>query len=171
MRVPRAQILTRPSWHSDRRNMGGSEMPDRASCRLIAAALAGTIAALSARADDAGDASKQKLEKAFPAAAPYSPYAGRDFATQPFFGDTHLHTAVSFDAGAFGARIGPRDAYRLARGEEITASSGQPVKLSRPLDFLVVADHSDNMGFFPDLLAGKPELLADPTGRRWRSEE
>ena len=47
------------------------------------------------------------------------------------------------------------------------ASSGQPAKLSRPLDFLVVADHSDNMGFFPDLLAGKPELLADPTGRRW----
>ena len=47
------------------------------------------------------------------------------------------------------------------------ASSGQPAKLSRPLDFLVVADHSDNMGFFPDLLAGKPELLADPVGRRW----
>jgi hypothetical protein len=41
------------------------------------------------------------------------------------------------------------------------------VKLSRPLDFLVVADHSDNMGFFPDLFAGKPELLADPQGRRW----
>jgi hypothetical protein len=71
------------------------------------------------------------------------------------------------DAGAFGARVGPRDAYRLARGEEITASSGQPVKLSRPLDFLVVADHSDNMGFFPDLFAVKPELLADPTGRKW----
>ena len=71
------------------------------------------------------------------------------------------------DAGAFGARVGPRDAYRLARGEEIQASSGQPVKLSRPLDWLVVADHSDNMGFFPDLFAGKPDLLADPTGRKW----
>jgi Protein of unknown function (DUF3604) len=41
------------------------------------------------------------------------------------------------------------------------------VKLSRSLDFLVVADHSDNMGFFPDLFAGKPEILADPTGGRW----
>jgi hypothetical protein len=41
------------------------------------------------------------------------------------------------------------------------------VKLGRPLDFLVVADHSDNMGFFPRLFAGDPELLADPTGRRW----
>jgi hypothetical protein len=71
------------------------------------------------------------------------------------------------DAGAFGARVAPRDAYRFARGEEITASSGQPVRLSRPLDFLVVADHSDNMGFFPDLYAGKPAILADPTGKRW----
>ena len=61
----------------------------------------------------------------------------------------------------------PRDAYRFARGEQVMASSGQPAKLSRPLDFLVVADHSDNMGFFPDLLAGKPEMLADPTGRKW----
>jgi hypothetical protein len=47
------------------------------------------------------------------------------------------------------------------------ASSGQRVKLSRPLDFLVVADHSDNMGFFPKLFAGDPNFLADPTGRRW----
>ena len=97
----------------------------------------------------------------------YSPYAGRDYPSRPLFGDTHLHTSFSFDAGAFGARIGPRDAYRFARGEELKASSGHMVKLGRPLDFLVVADHSDNMGFFPDLLAGKPELLADPTGKRW----
>ena len=71
------------------------------------------------------------------------------------------------DAGAFGARLSLRDAYRFAKGEEVTASSGQRAKLSRPLDFMVVADHSDNMGFFPDLFAGKPEVLADPTGRRW----
>jgi hypothetical protein len=71
------------------------------------------------------------------------------------------------DAGAFGARLTPQDGYRFAKGQEITASSGQRVKLARPLDFLVVADHSDNMGFFPQLFAGKPEMLADPTGRRW----
>ena len=117
--------------------------------------------------DDLGDLDKDKAAKVFPAKPIYSPYAGRNFPTRPFFGDTHLHTAASFDAGAFGARLGPRDAYRLARGEEITSNSGQPVKLSRPLDFLVVADHSDNMGMFPDLFAGKPELLADPTGRKW----
>jgi hypothetical protein len=98
---------------------------------------------------------------------PYSPYAGRDFPVRPFFGETHLHTAFSMDAGAFGCRLSPADGYRFAKGQEITASSGQRVRLSRSLDFLVVADHSDNMGFFPDLLAGKPEMLADPTGRRW----
>jgi Protein of unknown function (DUF3604) len=98
---------------------------------------------------------------------PYSPYAGHNFPTRQFFGDTHLHTSFSMDAGAFGARLGPKDAYRLAKGEEIRASSGQLVKLSRPLDFLVVADHSDSMGFFPDLFTGDSKVLADPTGRRW----
>lgn len=120
----------------------------------------------SAAAQDVGTPSKEQVERVLPK-PPYSPYANRDFPTRPFFGDTHLHTSFSFDAGAFGARLGPRDAYRFAKGEQVTASSGQPAKLSRPLDFLVVADHSDNMGFFPDLLGGKPEVLADPVGRRW----
>jgi hypothetical protein len=119
-----------------------------------------------ALAQDAGAPAKERLEQALPKPA-YSPYANREFPTRPFFGDTHLHTGFSMDAGAFGARLTPRDAYRFARGEQVTASSGQPVKLSRPLDFLVVTDHSDNMGFFPDLFAGKPEVLADPTGRKW----
>jgi hypothetical protein len=71
------------------------------------------------------------------------------------------------DAGAYGARLVPREAYSLARGNEITASSGQRVKLARPLDFLVVADHSDGMGFFPSLMSGSPTVLADPQGRKW----
>lgn len=97
----------------------------------------------------------------------YSPYANRNFPTRPMFGDTHLHTSFSMDAGAFGARLTPRDALRFARGEQVTASAGEEAKLSRPLDFLVVADHSDNMGFFPDLFAGKPDILAHPMGRKW----
>ncbi len=127
---------------------------------------AGAVHAADDHTGDMGTLTAEKVGKSFPA-RPYSPYAGRNFPTRPLFGDTHLHTSYSMDAGAFGARVGPLDAYRFARGEEITASSGQPVKLSRPLDFLVVADHSDNMGFFPDLFAGKPEVLADPTGRKW----
>jgi len=104
---------------------------------------------------------------AFPAQNHYSPFAGRNFPTQVFWGDTHLHTGMSMDAGAFGARLVPEDAYRFARGEELTSSTGQRVKLRLPLDFLVVADHSDNMGFFPKLFAGDPDMLADPTGKKW----
>ena len=104
---------------------------------------------------------------AFKSQKHFSPYAGRNFPTQVFWGDTHLHTGMSMDAGAFGARLTPVDAYRFARGEELTSSTGLQVRLSRPLDFLVVADHSDNMGFFPRLYAGDPAMLADPTGKRW----
>ena len=132
--------------------------------------LAGIIALAfppPAAAQDAGELDRASAERLYPAERPYSPYAGRNFPNRPYFGDTHLHTSFSMDAGAAGARLGPRDAYRFAKGEEVASSTGQRVRLSRPLDFLVVADHSDNMGFFPDLLAGKPELLADPTGRRW----
>jgi hypothetical protein len=97
----------------------------------------------------------------------FSPYAGRNFATEVYWGDTHLHTGMSFDAGSFGARLLPRDAYRFARGEEVTSSTGLQVKLSKPLDFLVVADHSDNMGWFPELFDGNPEMLANPKVKRW----
>jgi hypothetical protein len=102
----------------------------------------------------------------------YSPYAAREVGdgqapSQLLWGDTHLHTAMSMDAGAFGNRLGISEAYRFARGEEVVSSTGMPVRLSRPLDYLVVADHSDNMGFFPDMFAGKPNILADPTGKEW----
>ncbi len=116
---------------------------------------------------DAGTLDSEMAAKAHPAKPHYSPYAGRNFPTRPLFGDTHLHTAMSFDAGMFGARLGPVESYRFARGEEVTSSSGQRARLSRPLDFLVVADHSDFMGLAPDFLGGKPEVLADPTARRW----
>ena len=140
--------------------------------KTLLAGLTGLSLTLPSLAEDAlvtdvGTLDKETAEKVFPAKRPYSPWAGRNFPSRPLFGDTHLHTAFSFDAGAFGARLRRAMPIASPRVEEVTASSGQPAKLSRPLDFLVVADHSDNMGFFPDLLAGKPELLADPTGRKW----
>jgi hypothetical protein len=138
---------------------------------LIKATLLGATAlafCTPALADgDAGQVTKEKIEKFFPAKRPYSPYADRNFPTRPLFGDTHLHTAVSFDAGIFGARLTPRDAYRFAKGGQVTTNTGQQARLSRPLDFLVVADHSDNMGLFPDLVAGRPNIIADPQGRKW----
>ena len=119
-------------------------MSDRISTATLALVLLAAFALPAFAADP-----KAETPKA------YSPYAGRILPTRPLFGDTHLHTSFSMDAGAFGARLGPRDAYRFARGEEVVSSSEQKVRLSRPLDFLVVADHSDNMGFFPDLFAGQ----------------
>jgi hypothetical protein len=119
---------------------------------------------------DVGTLDVDAVTNLFPTKPPYSPYAGRNFPTRPFFGDTHLHTSFSMDAGAFGCRLGPRDAYRFAKGEEVVASSGQHAKLSRPLDFLVVADHSDGFGFFPQLMSGDPALLATPQGRKWYDE-
>jgi len=63
----------------------------------------------------------------------YSPYAERDYPIFPLWGETHLHTGYSMDAGLFGARLGHEEAYKLAKGEQIKTSNGQKVKLSRPL--------------------------------------
>jgi hypothetical protein len=134
---------------------------------LIGAVLSATAQEPQPTTSDSGTVEKNAVEKLFPNRAPYSPYADLNYPTRPLFGDTHLHTAFSMDAGAFGARLNPSDAYRFARGEQILSSTGQPVKLARPLDFLVVADHSDGMGFFPLVLAGDANILADPQGRRW----
>jgi hypothetical protein len=146
--------------------MKSRSLKQTALATLLLAGISYPVVAQTPAATDAGTIDKEAADRLFKKPS-YSPYAGRNFPTRPFFGDTHLHTAFSMDAGAFGARLLPSDAYRFAKGQEVMASSGQPAKLSRPLDFLVVADHSDNMGFFPQLFAGKPELLADPTGRRW----
>ncbi len=99
----------------------------------------------------------------------YSPYAGRSFPTRVLWGDTHLHTAVSVDAGTIN-RIGQEDAFRFARGEEITTTHGLRAKLSRPLDFLVIADHAEMYGLMPQLLSGDPEVLATPAGKEWYEE-
>lgn len=100
-------------------------------------------------------------------ARPYSPYADRGFPTEVYFGDTHVHTALSADAGGGGTRLLPRDAYRFARGEQVISNTGQPVKLSRPLDFYMITDHSDGMGAITDILKGAPSILADEQGRRY----
>ena len=136
----------------------------------FAAGLFATAVVAQDATTDIGMLDKTTAEKMFPAKPPYSPYAGRNFPTRPYFGDTHTHTSYSMDAGAFGARLSPKDAYRFAKGEELTVSSGQRAKLSRPLDFLVVTDHSDGMGFFPQLVGGDPTLLATPKGRKWYDE-
>ncbi len=95
----------------------------------------------------------------------YSPYVGRDQPNQVFFGDTHLHTANSPDAFLFGARIGPEEAYRLAKGERVESTNGLPLQLIRPLDFLVVSDHLEYLGLLPRLFSGDEAVLSTDYGR------
>jgi Protein of unknown function (DUF3604) len=87
-----------------------------------------------------------------------------------YFGDTHLHTSNSSDAFAFGVRLGPEEALRFASGEEVTATMGMKAKLSRPLDFLVIADHSDGLAALKAIHDAPRLLLRDPLLRRWHDE-
>ncbi len=97
----------------------------------------------------------------------YSPYAGRRYPDRPYFGDSHVHTAWSADAGGSGATLGPEEATRFARGEQVVSTSGQPVRLGTPLDWVVIADHSDGMGVISEIKGGNAEMMADPTIKRW----
>ncbi len=124
------------------------------------------LAAAPAAAQDAGIPTPEMLSEIYTGKV-YSPYAQRSFPERPLWGDSHLHSSLSFDARLFGNRLSPREAYRFARGEEVVSSTGQPVRLSRPLDWLVLADHSDGMGMAGDIVRGKPELMAYEQAARW----
>jgi len=89
------------------------------------------------------------------------------YPKKAFFGDTHLHTNLSADSAAYGNRLGLDAAYRFAKGEEVISSTGLKARLSRPLDFVVLADHSDAMGIFPDLISGRGAIMETPEGRKW----
>ncbi len=101
---------------------------------------------------------------------PYSPYVDRAFPTEVYFGDTHVHTGLSADAGGSGTTLMPRDAYRYARGDQIISNTGQPVKIRAPLDFYLVSDHSDGLGVIIDIMKGAPEILADPDGKQFHED-
>src|SRR3972149_584801 len=85
---------------------------------------------------DPGEVTRGKRES--------SPYLDSKYPDRVFFGDTHLHTALSTDAGMVGCLLGPDDAYRFARGEEVTAGSGVGQDFPRPYLLVVVADHAEN---------------------------
>ena len=112
---------------------------------------------------DAGMPQAEDFESLYPGTA-YSPWAERSFPSRVYWGETHLHTGLSLDAGLFGNTTGPDTAYRLARGEQVVSPTGLPVKLSRPLDFLVVTGHSDMMGIATDIQRGAPHIISNPKG-------
>jgi len=145
----------------------------RAAGIAVAASLLGIGAAADSvafAADATTDARAQPVAtgSAAPERGPYSPWVDRDQPDRVFWGDTHVHSSWSPDANAGGnTRIDPDAAYRFAKGETVVGHNGEPVRLRRPLDFLVLADHSEYMGLYPMLEARDPDLLANPTGRRW----
>ncbi|TFU03552.1 DUF3604 domain-containing protein [Polymorphobacter arshaanensis] len=83
-----------------------------------------------------------------------------------YFGDTHVHTGWSADAGMDGAVTSPEDAFRFARGDTVKSNTGQDAKLARPLDWMVITDHSDGMGTINEIAAGNPKMISDPFLKR-----
>jgi hypothetical protein len=137
---------------------------------MSAAIVAGTVAiCFSAAAADLGLTPSEATVADGVKSPGYSPYAGRHYPTRVLWGDTHLHTSLSLDARAFGVTLGVADAYRLARGEEVIASHGERIALSRALDFLVVSDHSDAMGVMNEIVEGNPTLMREPLLQDWHN--
>ena len=133
---------------------------------LTMATLAVTAATAGLAQDTGGLAGPIEVLKG----RPYSPYADSAFPTNVYFGDTHVHTGLSADAGGSGTTLMPRDSYRLARGEQIVSNTGQPVKMRTPFDFYMITDHSDAMGAITDIINGAPNILADPEGKQFHED-
>jgi hypothetical protein len=124
-------------------------------------ATANPTALASSNLDHGGPAKDQKQP------AHYSPYADRRYPTRVYWGDQHLHTSHSPDAGMVGNRHGPDEAYLFARGEQLRSSTGQLVQLDRPYDWLVVSDHAEYLGLPQAFMEGDKEVLNTPTGKKW----
>ncbi|MCA9509209.1 MAG: DUF3604 domain-containing protein [Myxococcota bacterium] len=117
---------------------------------LSPALLAATFAALVSAP---GAASADAVERPYAVTEQREACADYQPLRKPLFGDTHVHTAFSFDASTQDTRNTPRDAYRFAKGERVGLqpydAKGQALRsaqLERPLDFTVVTDHAEMLG-------------------------
>jgi hypothetical protein len=119
------------------------------SCLIAAAAGAGLAGCV--RPEPQGTLSARPVEEA----------ALDPAQRRAFFGETHLHTALSFDAWPIGVKTTPDQAYRFGRGEPILAM-GVQVRRAWPLDFMAVTDHAEWLGVLNE--------LDDPSGALARSE-
>jgi len=130
---------------------------NKLSCLFVAFSVAG----FPVFAQDVGDPSIITAAK-----AEYSPYLDYNYPDQVFFGDTHVHTSFSTDAGLFGNRLGPDQAYKFAKGETVLSSSGVRTRLLRPLDWLVISDHAENLSLAPMIEESAPALLKTQWGKQ-----
>ncbi len=97
----------------------------------------------------------------------YSPFVDQNFPDRVLWGVTHIHTALSADAGLMGVTLGPADLFRYARGEVVTINTGLQVRLERPLDWIAITDHAEYMGLADQIRSNAPALLATPVGKKW----
>jgi hypothetical protein len=100
-------------------------------------------------------------------ASEFSPHVGQNFPREVFWGDTHLHSNLSTDAFNLGVSLGPEDAYRFASGQEVVSTHGLPVRVGRPLDFVVLADHAESLGMMNLVLAGDDRIMHNPDIAEW----
>jgi hypothetical protein len=94
-----------------------------------------------------------------------SRYVDVESADGMYWGDTDLHASLSTDAALKGNLLAPDQAHRIATGEQLTSSSGVNAKLSRPINFPVVADYLVGMDFVADMFADVVNIVADPKGK------
>ena len=133
---------------------------------FLCAALPILILTIPSLAQDIGSPGPEAVKKLYPGKT-FSPFAQSSFPSNAYWGDTHLHTSNSLDASLFGNNLPLEDAYRASRGDEVMSATGLPFKLSRPLDWIVIADHAEYLGFGPAVRNGAPNIPADPKGREW----
>ena len=113
------------------------------------------------------EADPGEMGKGEPTPENYSPFVNQNFPDRVLWGATHIHTALSADAGLTGVTLGPADMFRYVRGEVVTIDSGLKVRLDRPLDWFAVTDHAEYLGLADQLRSGAPALLATPIGKKW----
>jgi len=99
--------------------------------------------------------------------APLATVSDAGYPEQVYWGDQHVHSGWSADAGLAGTTLGPEEAVRFARGELLQSSTGRDVQLHRALDWVAVTDHSDGMGTIDGIQSGNPEMMQDETVKRW----
>ncbi len=84
------------------------------------------------------------------APAEREPCAERAPQRRAYFGDLHVHTALSYDAYGYGTPALPDDAYRFATGAAVALAAtpggeARSQRIDRPLDFAAVTDHAEWM--------------------------
>ncbi len=125
-------------------------MSTRLANRFVVPIAIGIGISLASCGDAPLPAENYSVADASPRPVPEAPCAHRNPLRNPYFGDLHVHTAVSSDAWMFDVRLQPDDAYRYAFGKAVLLppndSQGRPtreVRIDRPLDFAAVTDHAE----------------------------